>query len=60
VVGFEVVDLLAEEQGPEVLAEELDGCERRGGSRVRSGDSVACVSKPWNYSSPSRWIAGSV
>lgn len=35
-VGLEVVDLLAEEERPEIFAEEFDGGERGGRARVRS------------------------
>ena len=44
VVGFEVVDLLAEEEGPEIFAEELDCGEGGGGARMRSGYSMKCMS----------------
>lgn len=51
VVGFEVVDLLAEEEGPEVFAEELDCGEGGGGTGMRSGypgdDRLACNYEEW-------------
>lgn len=40
VVRLEVVDLLPEEEGPEVFAEEFDGVERGGGARGGAGYAV--------------------
>lgn len=45
VVGLEVVDLLAEEEGPEVFAEEFDRVEGGGGAGGGAGYTVVlCVS----------------
>ena len=37
-VRFQVIDLLAEEEGPEVFAEEFDAIERGGGAGGVAGE----------------------
>ena len=44
VVGFEVVDLLAEEEGPEVFAEEFYAVEGGGGAWGVAGEAERSVS----------------
>lgn len=56
VVSFEVVDLLAEEEGPEVFAEEFDAIEGGGRAGGVAGETACFVSDLHLFNRSSREI----